>query len=263
MRNDHGKKGRQLSASSKELAPKGLVPPAQPQGAASIVDFGPSDAQAECGDASGPSEAPLDLEQVLASVRETAYRWDFANDRIDWAANAATVLGVADAEKISRGRAFALLVDPEQAGARYDGITGGPHVTPGTELRYCLRYRFLPEGRRGRAALWVEDTGVCSIDAEGRPSVAQGTLRVINDRREREERLLYLGSHDELTGQLNRTRLTEELSRFLGNAGRTPVKGAFLLAGVNDLTLVNETYGYDVGDEVITIVGRRIGRALR
>jgi GGDEF domain-containing protein len=258
MRNDHGKKGRQLSASSKELAQKGLVPPAHPQGTASIVDFGAPDAQAECGDASGPSEAPLDLEQVLASVRETAYRWDFASDRIDWAANAATVLGVADAEKIARGRAFALLVDPEQAGARYDGITGGPHVAPGTELRYCLRYRFLPEGRRGRAALWVEDTGVCIIDVEGRPSVAQGTLRVINDRREREERLLYLGSHDELTGQLNRTRLTEELSRFLGNAGRTPAKGAFLLAGVNDLTLVNETYGYDVGDEVITIVGRRI-----
>ena len=103
---------------------------------------------------------------------------------------------------------------------------------------------------------------MCSIDAEGRPSVAQGTLRVINDRREREERLVYLGSHDELTGQLNRTRLTEELTRFLGSIGQNPATGAFLLAGVNDLTLVNETYGYDVGDEVITIVGRRMGRAL-
>jgi diguanylate cyclase (GGDEF)-like protein len=93
--------------------------------------------------------------------------------------------------------------------------------------------------------------------------VAQGTLRVINDRREREERLVYLGSHDELTGQLNRTRLTEELTRYLSRIGQNPSKGAFLLAGVNDLTLVNETYGYDVGDEVITIVGCRMGRALR
>ena len=127
-----------------------------------------------------------------------------------------------------------------------------------------LRYRFLPEGRRGRAAVWVEDTGVCTIDAESRPRLAQGTLRLIDNRRRgEEERLLYLGNHDELTGQLNRTRLTEELTRFLGSAGRTPTKGAFLLAGVNDLTLINETYGYDVGDEVITIVGRRIGRALR
>ncbi len=196
-------------------------------------------------------------------MRETAYRWNFDSDRIDWAPNAQAVLCVADADMIDRGRAFALLVDPEQAGARYDGITGGPHVAPESELRYCLRYRFLPEGRRGRAALWIEDTGVCSIDAEGRPRVAQGTLRVINDRREREERLVYLGSHDELTGQLNRTRLTEELTRYLGSIGQNPSKGAFLLAGVNDLTLVNETYGYDVGDEVITIVGRRMGRALR
>ncbi len=239
------------------------VPPANPEGAGSVLDFDQSGADGESGAASDPGEAPLDLEEILSAVRETAYRWDFASDRIDWAANAEAVLGVADAEKIAKGRALALLVDPEQAGARYDGITGGPHVAPETELHYCLRYRFLPEGRRGRAALWVEDTGVCSFDAESRPSVAQGTLRVIDNRREREERLLYLGSHDELTGQLNRTRLTEELSRFLGSAGRSPAKGAFLLAGVNDLTLVNETYGYDVGDEVITIVGRRIGRALR
>jgi diguanylate cyclase (GGDEF)-like protein len=239
------------------------VPSAPAKGAGSVLDFGQPDSDAETNQTSGAAEAPLELEQVLTAVRETAYRWDFASDRIDWATNAVELLCVAGADKIDRGRAFALLVDPEQAGARYDGITGGPHVTPDTELRYCLRYRFLPEGRRGRAALWLEDTGVCSINAEGRPREAQGTLRVINDRREREERLVYLGSHDELTGQLNRTRLTEELTRFLGSAGRGPANGAFLLAGVNDLTLVNETYGYDVGDEVITIAGRRMGRALR
>jgi len=229
-----------VSASSSELA-SGRAPSVRAKGAA----------------------GPLDLEEILESVRETAYRWDFASDRIDWAANAETVLGIADMAELGKGRAFALRVDPEQAGARYDGITGGPHVAPGTELRYCLHYRFLPEGRRGRAALWVEDTGVCSFDADSRPTKAQGTFRVIDDRREKEERLLYLGSHDELTGQLNRTRLTEELTQLLSSAGRAPAKGAFLLAGVNDLTLLNETYGFDVGDEVISIVGRRIGRALR
>jgi diguanylate cyclase (GGDEF)-like protein len=239
------------------------VPPAQPEGAAGVPDFDQSGFEAQGEAVPGPGEAPLDLEQILSTLRETAYRWDFASDRIDWATNAQAVLGVTDAGKIAKGRAFALLVDPEQAGARYDGITGGPHVAPETELNYCLRYRFLPEGRRGRAAVWVEDNGVCSIDAESRPRTAQGTLKVIDNSRERVDRLLYLGNHDELTGQLNRTRLTEELTQFLGSAVRTPAKGAFLLAGVNDLTLVNETYGYDIGDEVITIVGRRISRALR
>ena len=110
--------------------------------------------------------------------------------------------------------------------------------------------------------LWVEDISVC-IDREGRPARAQGVLRVVEDRREREERLLFLGNHDELTGQLNRTRLTQEITDLLSSAGRNPERGAFLLAGINDLTLVNETYGFDVGDEVIAIVGRRLARALR
>ncbi len=239
-----------MSASSKELAE------IDPHGAGSPA-FGEDDDDP-------PVASPLALEDILTTIHETVYRWDFASDRIDWAVNAETVLGVADADQIGKGRAFVLLVDPEHAGSRYDGITGGPHAPPETELRYCLRYQFLPEGRRGRVAVWVEDTGVCTIDAESRPRLAQGTLRVIdNRRRDQEERLLYLGNHDELTGQLNRTRLTEELSRFLSTAGRKPSKGAFLLAGVNDLTLINETYGYDVGDEVITIAGRRISRALR
>ena len=145
----------------------GPVPPVPAKGAGSVLDFGQAELDTESNETSGADEAPLDLEQLLTTVRETAYRWDFASDRIDWAANAEAVLGVAGVDKIAKGRAFALLVDPEQAGARYDGITGGPHVAPGTELRYCLRYRFLPEGRRGRVALWVEDSGVCMIGAGG------------------------------------------------------------------------------------------------
>ena len=62
---------------------------------------------------------------------------------------------------------------------------------------------------------------------------------------------------------LNRTQLTEALSNLLSDAARSPMNGAFLLVGVNDLTLINETYGYDVGDELIAIVGRRLGRVVR
>jgi diguanylate cyclase (GGDEF)-like protein len=233
------------------------------------LGFGQRGREALSGEAGDPDqtpldlELPLDLEAILQSVRETAYRWNFGSDRIVWAGNAASVLGLADIAGLERGRAFALLVDPEHAGRRYDAITGGPHVGPETEVKYHIQYRVLPEGRRGRAALWVEDVGVCRIGVDFRPSFAQGTLRVIDDRRAQEERLLYLSSHDELTGQLNRTRLTEELTAFLSDSNRQPRSGALLLAAVNDLTLINETYGFDVGDEVIAIIGRRLGRTLR
>lgn len=219
------------------------------------------------GDVSGPdacteSGAPLDIAQVLESVGATAYRWDFNTDTIEWADNAGTMLEVADMAKLGKGRAFALHIDPEHAGARYDGVTGAPRAEPGAARRYALHYRFLPDGRRGKPALWVEDTGVCFTDADGRPVQAQGTLRVMEDRRQ-EDRTQPASGHDELTGQLNRARITEALGDLLSNTSRSPANGAFLLAGVNDLTLINETYGFDVGDEVITIVGKRLARVLR
>jgi diguanylate cyclase (GGDEF)-like protein len=228
-----------VSAPSSELA-SGRAPSARAKGAA----------------------GPLDLEEILESVRETAYRWDFASDRIDWAANAETVLGIADMAELGKGRAFALRVDPSR---QVPAMTGSPAARmspPAPSFAIACIIASFPKGaaavpRSGRGH------GRLSFDADSRPTKAQGTLRVIDDRREKEERLLYLGSHDELTGQLNRTRLTEELTQLLSSAGRAPAEGAFLLAGVNDLTLLNETYGFDVGDEVISIVGRRIGRALR
>jgi len=246
-----GKWGRSVSASSNEFAGGGYVPPGRPVG--SVVDFESPGCDVQ---------APLDLEQVLESVRATAYRWDFSTDAIEWAENAQSVLGLDSIAKLRKGRAFALHIDPEHAGGRYDGVTGGPHAEPGAALRYTLHYCFLPQGRRGKAALWVEDSGVCFTDADGRPVQAQGTLRIVDDRRQK-ERTQLAATRDELTGQLNRTRLTEALSNLLSNASRTPAKGAFLLAGVNDLTLINETYGFDVGDEVIAIVGKRLGRVLR
>jgi hypothetical protein len=76
-----------------------------------VLDFEPSDPDADSGSVE-QAGADLDLEDILSSVRETAYRWDFNSDRIDWAPNAAAVLGIADFATIARGRAFALLVDP-------------------------------------------------------------------------------------------------------------------------------------------------------
>ena len=64
-----------------------------------------------------------------------------------WAANGGAVLGLTDGAPM-RGRAFALLVDPEHAGSRYDAMTGGAHVAPESEVKYRIQYRFLPEGRR-------------------------------------------------------------------------------------------------------------------
>ncbi|HML93133.1 EAL domain-containing protein [Methyloceanibacter sp.] len=216
------------------------------------------------GAAGGPAseDRPIGFDDVLDSIRATAYRWDFATDRVDWAKNAGAVLGGIDIATLRRGRAFALHIDPEHAAARYDGVTGGAQAAADAALPYALRYRFLPKGRRGREAVWVEDHGVCFTDAAGRPVRAQGTIRVIGDRR-RSIRETGLCASGDRSGLMNRTELTEDLARLLSNRGGRDTKGAFLLAVINDLTRVNETYGYDIGDEVISIAGQRLAAAVR
>ncbi|MEM8575414.1 MAG: EAL domain-containing protein [Pseudomonadota bacterium] len=207
-------------------------------------------------------ELQVELEDVLDGIQTTAYRWDFASDRIDWAKNAGTVLGGIKIDALERGRAFALHIDPRYAADRYDGVRGGARPTPDASIPYALHYRFMPEGRRGKAAVWVEERGVCVTDAAGQPIRAQGTMRISNDRRRRERARLD-AAPEAVSALPSRAELTGLISQLVsGNAGGD-TKGAFLLVGVNDLNRINETYGYDVGDEVITIVGQRLNGAVR
>ena len=88
-------------------------------------------------------------------------------------------------------------------------------------------------------------------------------MRVINDRYWEEQRLLYRSDHDELTGQLNRIRLTEALNSVMSRGRSSGQTCAFLMAAVNNLAVVNETFGFDIGDEVISAAAHKIKDRLR
>ncbi len=61
----------------------------------------------------------------------------------------------------------------------------------------------------------------------------------------------------------SREDLIEAISEFIpgGSAGRR--QGALVIAAIGNLSLINEAFGFHVGDEVITIVGRRLQGCLR
>ena len=58
-------------------------------------------------------------------------------------------------------------------------------------------------------------------------------------------------------------RLTEALGAVLSRTEREQRSCAFLMISVNNLAVINETFGLEVGDEVIAEVGRRIRAKLR
>jgi diguanylate cyclase (GGDEF)-like protein len=218
------------------------------------------------GESTAPAAASaggLDILSILSAVQETAYTWDLASDRIEWAANAAEVLGVRSHEAIATGSDFQFLIAPEHIRRRHDAVTGPASKQGDGTRQFRAQYRFTPGGRRSDASLWIEDHGECTFDGRGDLRQVSGVIRVINERYWEEQRLLHRSDHDELTGQLNRIRLTEALGTVLARTERSRESCCFMMVAVDNMATINDSFGFDVGDEVIAAVAHIIRSRLR
>jgi diguanylate cyclase (GGDEF)-like protein/PAS domain S-box-containing protein len=91
----------------------------------------------------------------------------------------------------------------------------------------------------------VRSRAILKYDDQGNPIGVIGTIQDISEEKKRQEELLYISYHDQLTGLYNRRYLKEELARLdrLKNLPLTVV-----LCDVNGLKIVNDTFGHDYGD---------------
>ena len=106
-------------------------------------------------------------------------------------------------------------------------------------------------------------TGTRMPDEHGRTARLVGLMRDTTERSREVRRLTYLATRDELTGHLNRNALREELSQAIESAKAENRDCAFLVASVDRLAMINDSFGFDAGDEVILAVGERLARTLR
>jgi diguanylate cyclase (GGDEF)-like protein len=98
---------------------------------------------------------------------------------------------------------------------------------------------------------------------DGRTERLIGMLRETTERAQEIQRLTYLATRDELTGHLNRNALRAELAVAIDKAKDENRHCAFLVASVDRLAIINDSFGFDAGEEVIVGVGERLARALR
>lgn len=195
------------------------------------------------------------ISTAASAVGDVAYRWTVKSDLIHWAEGVEQMLGVAKADDVASERAFAARTVCQKGSSRFDVITGSTAVDSGAGVPYELEYQLKDDSG---ALRWIEDRGRWFADAEGRPDIAIGVLRSIDERRVREDRLVRLSTYDELTGLLNRARMKEALGDTIDATARGKSTAAFLLLAVDNLSLINDSYGFDVADEVIVGVGQRL-----
>jgi diguanylate cyclase (GGDEF)-like protein len=200
--------------------------------------------------------------EILASVGDALYRWDIETDVLSWSANAGDVLSICDRAAIATGRAYAQLVDKENAQTRFTAVTQSEQRDGGRGVSYRIQYCIRPEPGSDKV-LWLEDSGRWFAGRDGKPVHAHGVVRVINERYESERRLNYLARYDSLTGELNRSYLTDVLEKVLEEAIRFRSSCGFLLIAIDNLTRINESYGFEAADQLIGAVAKRVRKLMR
>jgi diguanylate cyclase (GGDEF)-like protein len=204
----------------------------------------------------------IDAAEILNSVGEVAYDWRIDSDALHWSANAAAVLLIPDIAAVSTGRAYAQVLEAENAQARFDAIMQSDKHDDGRGVAYQIQYCIRPDPA-AETRLWVEDTGRWFAGADRKPARAHGVVRVINERHEHVRRLTYLARYDGLTGELNRHHLTEVLEDTIDEAIRFRSSCGFMLVAIDNLARINESYGFDIADQVISAVAKRVRSRMR
>ena len=124
--------------------------------------------------------------------------------------------------------------------------------------------------RHDGTELPVSQVVVAHKMADGTVDYLSCISRDISERREFEAALVYQGLHDPLTGLANRVLFSDRLGQALARAERHhaadgPNKStpAVFLLDLDHFKLVNDSYGHDVGDQLLLRAAERISATLR
>jgi diguanylate cyclase (GGDEF)-like protein/PAS domain S-box-containing protein len=196
------------------------------------------------------------LRAALAASGDVVYEWILGDDTIHWDGPFQELFGRDPSAEVATGETFNRCVNPQDLPERLKVLSD--HFAG--QRNFSCEYRL----RCGQGQFrWVQDRGAAEFDASGRAVRMTGTLRAIDEHKQLEARLEYMASYDELTGLFNKSRLREGLTQTLSHGARNGSRCAYLVVGIDKLTLINDTFGYETGDAVIVQVGHRLERCLR
>ena len=223
---------------------------------------GPAGVAGASAPAMAASPAGPDPRAILDSIGEVVYDWDVVSDRLTWGPNALSVLGLSKLDQISSGRAYGELISSDSAASRYAAITGSASADAGAGVPYRARYGVTAGGRASQT-MWLEDTGRWFAGPDGKAVRAHGLIRVITSHYEAERELEFRSRFDALTNCYNRAHILEIVTRHLSRTPGKQTHFCILLASLENLFVLNRTYGYDVADEVVAGVAKRLRGTMR
>lgn len=112
--------------------------------------------------------------------------------------------------------------------------------------------------------IWVRDRGkVVEWTQDGDPVRISGTQSDITATKEQQRQLEHLAHFDALTGLPNRVLLADRLQSAMARTQRPNNQLAVAYIDLDGFKSVNDTYGHDVGDDLLVALAERMQGSLR
>ncbi len=123
-----------------------------------------------------------------------------------------------------------------------------------TEKRYL---------RNDGTPLWVRITSAVRRGTDGALLYDVSIVEDVTARRNAEERVRYLATHDELTGLPNRALFGELLGHAIEKARRYERQCAVVFLDLDRFKIVNDSLGHAAGDQLLKEVAERLRQSVR
>ena len=195
-----------------------------------------------------------ELEAVLANMRQGVSVFD-ANGRITlWNRQYIDIFGKPEGE-IQKGKSLTELIEAEKSRGEFDGDVE-EHVM---DLLMRLSAGEVVRSKFAHASGKV----ILAVHAPMPGGGWIGTHEDVTLREQAAAKIAYAAHHDSLTGLANRMQFNATLEEARDDARFHETTSALLLLDLDKFKPVNDTYGHDVGDELLKQVSQRLKDIVR
>ncbi len=207
-------------------------------------------------------------EQRLHDILETAPLAFTSTDAegliLDWNSEAELMFGWSRAEAIGRKLTSTILPQPVRSAYERELAELAEDHDPTSANRRIELSALDSRGREFPVEMTVsrvsaQDGHLVRVYARNLSEQRQAD----DERRYAEEQLAYQALHDPLTGLPNRSLLLDRVGHALALARRHDSTAALLYANIDNFQLINDSFGHEVGDQLLICVARRLQDVLR